>query len=221
MLTIWIQGRLINHIHIFESVISISCTPFQLISLFERVSQFFFSWLKSKNESTIAHLFFWGSLRGREPIKKHLGWKQCIAGELSAYSTPLGWQKSLCVPRGMVPWYYFLYLWWIYKPNFSLLCVFFLEIPITTTWTLQDNFDKHYTTSQSISDYFSGLKDENETAVVTSSEYVPSLDKLICGCEDGTIFITQALNAAKAGLLEGGSLLKGLEFNLTLLIQFA
>ncbi|KAB0342383.1 hypothetical protein FD754_019309 [Muntiacus muntjak] len=83
------------------------------------------------------------------------------------------------------------------------------EIPITTTWTLQDNFDKHYTTSQSISDYFSGLKDENDTAVVTSSEYVPSLDKLICGCEDGTIFITQALNAAKAGLLEGGSLLKG------------
>lgn len=51
-----------------------------------------------------------------------------------------------------------------------------------------------------------------ETAVVTSSEYVPSLDKLICGCEDGTIFITQALSAAKAGLLEGGSLLKGLEF---------
>ncbi|KAB0400906.1 hypothetical protein E2I00_013115, partial [Balaenoptera physalus] len=83
------------------------------------------------------------------------------------------------------------------------------EIPITTTWTLQDNFDKHHTMSQSIIDYFSGFRDENGIAVVTSSEYVPSLDKLICGCEDGTIFITQALNAAKAGLLEGGSLLKG------------
>ncbi|XP_058397593.1 WD repeat-containing protein 72 isoform X4 [Diceros bicornis minor] len=82
------------------------------------------------------------------------------------------------------------------------------EIPITTTWTLQDNFDKHHTMSQSIIDHFSGFKDETGTAVVTSSEYVPSLDKLICGCEDGTIFITQALNAAKAGLLEGGSLLK-------------
>ncbi|XP_037358407.1 WD repeat-containing protein 72 isoform X1 [Talpa occidentalis] len=82
------------------------------------------------------------------------------------------------------------------------------EIPITTTWTLQDNFDKHHTVSQSIIDHFSGLKDGAETAVVTSSEYVPSLDKLICGCEDGTIFIMQALNAAKAGLLEGGSLLK-------------
>uniref|UniRef100_A0A8C9DYD8 WD repeat domain 72 n=1 Tax=Phocoena sinus TaxID=42100 RepID=A0A8C9DYD8_PHOSS len=82
------------------------------------------------------------------------------------------------------------------------------EIPITTTWTLQDNFDKHHTMSQSIIDYFSGFRDENGIVVVTSSEYVPSLDKLICGCEDGTIFITQALNAAKAGLLEGGSLLK-------------
>ncbi|XP_053451460.1 WD repeat-containing protein 72 [Nycticebus coucang] len=82
------------------------------------------------------------------------------------------------------------------------------EIPITTTWTLQDNFDKHQTTSQSIIDHFSGLRDGAGTAVVTSSEYVPSLDKLICGCEDGTIIITQALNAVKAGLLEGDSLLK-------------
>ncbi|XP_037689850.1 WD repeat-containing protein 72 [Choloepus didactylus] len=82
------------------------------------------------------------------------------------------------------------------------------EIPITTTWTLQDNFDKHDTVSQSIIDHLSECKDGAGTAVVTSSEYVPSLDKLICGCEDGRIFITQALNAAKAGLLEGGSLLK-------------
>ncbi|XP_012584023.1 PREDICTED: WD repeat-containing protein 72 [Condylura cristata] len=82
------------------------------------------------------------------------------------------------------------------------------EIPITTTWTLQDNFDTHHSVSQSIIDHFSRLKDGAETAVVTSSEYVPSLDKLICGCEDGTIFIVQALNAAKAGLLEGGALLK-------------
>ncbi|KAM9200945.1 WD repeat-containing protein 72 isoform 2-T2 [Dugong dugon] len=82
------------------------------------------------------------------------------------------------------------------------------EIPISTTWTLQDNFDTHYTMSQSIVDHLSGFKDGAGTAIVTSSEYVPSLDKLICGCEDGRIFITQALTAAKAGLLEGGSLLK-------------
>ncbi|KAM4829229.1 WD repeat-containing protein 72 isoform 1-T1 [Thomomys bottae] len=82
------------------------------------------------------------------------------------------------------------------------------EIPITTTWTLQDNFDKHQTVSQSILDHFSGFKDEAGSVVVTSSEYIPSLDKLICGCDNGTIFITQALNAAKSGLLEGCSLLK-------------
>ncbi|XP_023111102.2 WD repeat-containing protein 72 isoform X2 [Felis catus] len=76
------------------------------------------------------------------------------------------------------------------------------EIPITATWTLQDNFDKHHT--MSIIDHVPGAG----TVIVTSSEYVSSLDKLICGCEDGTILITQALNAAKAGLLEGGSLLK-------------
>lgn len=91
-----------------------------------------------------------------------------------------------------------------------LLCVCFLEIPVTATWTLQDNFDKHHTVPQSIVDHFSDFKDGIGTAVVTSSEYVPNLDKLICGCEDGTIFITHALNAAKAGLLEGASLLKGL-----------
>ncbi|KAL1782471.1 WD repeat-containing protein 72 isoform X1 [Sigmodon hispidus] len=83
------------------------------------------------------------------------------------------------------------------------------EIPITTTWTLQDNFDKHQMVSQSITDHFSGSRDEvGMTATITSSEYIPNLDKLICGCEDGTIFITKALNAAKAGLLGADSLLK-------------
>lgn len=91
----------------------------------------------------------------------------------------------------------------------SFFLFFLLEITITTTWTLQDNFDKHHTMSQSIIDHLYGSEDGAGAAVVTSSEYVPSLDKLICGYEDGTIFITQALNAAKAGLLEGGSLLKG------------
>lgn len=82
------------------------------------------------------------------------------------------------------------------------------EIPMTTTWTLQDNFDKHQTVSQSIADHCSGPRDEMGTATITSSEYIPNLDKLVCGCEDGTIFITKALNAAKAGLLEGDSLWK-------------
>ncbi|XP_060034221.1 WD repeat-containing protein 72 isoform X2 [Erinaceus europaeus] len=82
------------------------------------------------------------------------------------------------------------------------------EIPITTSWTLQDSFDQHHMLSQNTTSCFSGFQDEMETVVITSSEYVPTLDKLICGCEDGTIFIIQALNAAKVGLLEGSSSLK-------------
>lgn len=113
--------------------------------------------------------------------------------------------KGLCLDNDNIFHIYDDYI----NQIFSFLCVFLLEIPITTTWTLQDNFDKHHIMSQNIVDYFNGFKDGARTAVVTSSEYVPSLDKLVCGCEDGTIFITQALNAAKAGLLEGGSLSKG------------
>ncbi|XP_010607358.1 WD repeat-containing protein 72 isoform X3 [Fukomys damarensis] len=79
------------------------------------------------------------------------------------------------------------------------------EIPITTTWALQDNFDRHQTLSQSILDRFSGSGDEAGAPAVTTSEYVPSLDRLICGCEDGAIFVTQALNVARAGLLHSGS----------------
>ncbi|XP_005376683.1 PREDICTED: WD repeat-containing protein 72 isoform X1 [Chinchilla lanigera] len=82
------------------------------------------------------------------------------------------------------------------------------EIPITTTWTLQDNFDRHQTVSQSILEHFSGFGGEAGAEAITASEYVPSLDKLICGCEDGTILITQALNAAQAGLLDVGSVPK-------------
>ncbi|KAM6201075.1 WD repeat-containing protein 72 [Rhynchocyon petersi] len=78
------------------------------------------------------------------------------------------------------------------------------EIPISTSWTLQDNFDRHHAMSQSILDHLAGTG----STIVTSSEYVPSLDKLICGCDDGRIVITQALSAARAGLLEGASLLK-------------
>ncbi|XP_027696635.1 WD repeat-containing protein 72 isoform X1 [Vombatus ursinus] len=82
------------------------------------------------------------------------------------------------------------------------------EIPITTTYTLQDNFDKHHTMSPSIIDGFCALEDGAGSPAVTSSMYIPNFDKLICGCEDGRIFITLALNAAKAGLLEDNALFK-------------
>ncbi|XP_007480041.2 WD repeat-containing protein 72 isoform X2 [Monodelphis domestica] len=82
------------------------------------------------------------------------------------------------------------------------------EIPITTTYTLQDNFEKYHTISPSIIDGFCAFEDGAGSPAVTSSMFIPDFDKLICGCEDGRIFITLALNAAKAGLLEDNALFR-------------
>uniref|UniRef100_A0A8C3SU68 WD repeat domain 72 n=1 Tax=Chelydra serpentina TaxID=8475 RepID=A0A8C3SU68_CHESE len=82
------------------------------------------------------------------------------------------------------------------------------EIPIAAAWTLQDDFDKHRAMSEGIIDHLCASKDGTESAAVTSSVYVPNLDKLVCGCEDGKIFVTLALHAAKARILEDISLLK-------------
>ncbi|XP_025052874.1 WD repeat-containing protein 72 isoform X1 [Alligator sinensis] len=82
------------------------------------------------------------------------------------------------------------------------------EIPVAAAWTLQDSFDKHQSMSEGIIDHLCASKDGTESAAVISSVYIPNLDKLVCGCEDGKIFITLALHAAKARLLENISLLK-------------
>ncbi|KYO21230.1 WD repeat-containing protein 7 isoform C [Alligator mississippiensis] len=82
------------------------------------------------------------------------------------------------------------------------------EIPVAAAWTLQDSFDKHQSMSEGIIDHLCASKDGTGSAAVISSVYIPNLDKLVCGCEDGKIFITLALHAAKARLLENISLLK-------------
>ncbi|XP_038003151.1 WD repeat-containing protein 72 isoform X3 [Motacilla alba alba] len=82
------------------------------------------------------------------------------------------------------------------------------EIPITTMWTLQDNFDKHHSMSEGIIDQLCGCEDGFESAVVSSSVYIPGLDKLVCGCENGKIFVTLGLETARARLLENISFLK-------------
>ncbi|KAM9223944.1 WD repeat-containing protein 72 [Leptosomus discolor] len=82
------------------------------------------------------------------------------------------------------------------------------EIPITATWTLQDNFDKHNSVSEGIIDHLYASKDGIESRVVSSSVYVPSLDQLVCGCENGKIFVTLGLKTARARLLENIPLLK-------------
>ncbi|KAM7010467.1 WD repeat-containing protein 72 [Passerculus sandwichensis] len=82
------------------------------------------------------------------------------------------------------------------------------EIPITTMWTLQDNFDKHHSMSEGIIDELCGSEDGFGSAVVSSSVYIPGLDKLVCGCENGKIFVTLGLETARARLLENISFLK-------------
>lgn len=84
-----------------------------------------------------------------------------------------------------------------------------LEIPITAMWTLQDNFDKHHSMSEGIIDQLCGSEDGFGSAVVSSSVYIPGLDKLVCGCENGKIFVTLGLKTARARLLENISFLKG------------
>ncbi|XP_062440016.1 WD repeat-containing protein 72 [Rhea pennata] len=82
------------------------------------------------------------------------------------------------------------------------------ELPITATWTLQDNFDKHHPVSEGLIDHLCASEDGNESVLISSSVYIPSLDKLVCGCENGKIFVTLALKTARARLLENISLLK-------------
>ncbi|XP_027323012.1 WD repeat-containing protein 72 isoform X2 [Anas platyrhynchos] len=79
------------------------------------------------------------------------------------------------------------------------------EIPIAAIWSLQDNFDKNLSMSEGIIDHLCASKYGIESAVVTSSVYIPSLDKLVCGCENGKIFVTLGLKTARARLLENVS----------------
>ncbi|XP_055649741.1 WD repeat-containing protein 72 [Falco peregrinus] len=82
------------------------------------------------------------------------------------------------------------------------------EIPITATWSIQDNFDKHRSMSEGIIDHLCASKDGIKSAVVSSSVYIPSLDKLVCGCENGRIFVTVGLKTARARLLGNISFVK-------------
>ncbi|XP_075431833.1 WD repeat-containing protein 72 isoform X1 [Ascaphus truei] len=84
-----------------------------------------------------------------------------------------------------------------------------LEIEIEATLTLQEIFDGHRSMSEGIIDHLCVPEEGTTYAAVTSSIYIPSLDKLVCGCEDGKIVITLALHAARARLLEDHPLLKG------------
>ncbi|XP_068131576.1 WD repeat-containing protein 72 isoform X2 [Hyperolius riggenbachi] len=84
-----------------------------------------------------------------------------------------------------------------------------LEIPLEVTITLQKMFDMHKPMCEGIIDYLCSPNEEVAFAAITASLYVPSLDKLVCGCEDGNIVITFALHAARARLLEDHAFPRG------------
>ncbi|XP_072004293.1 WD repeat-containing protein 72 isoform X3 [Engystomops pustulosus] len=84
-----------------------------------------------------------------------------------------------------------------------------LEIPLKVNVTLQEMFDRHKSMSEGIIDHLCTPDDGVAFATVTASLYIPSLDKLVCGCEDGSIVITFALHAARARLLQDHPLLRG------------
>ncbi|XP_040198647.1 WD repeat-containing protein 72 isoform X1 [Rana temporaria] len=84
-----------------------------------------------------------------------------------------------------------------------------LEIPLKVTITLQEMFDRHKSMSEGIIDHLCAPSEGVTLASVTASLYISSLDKLVCGCEDGNIVITFALHAARARLLRDHPLLRG------------
>ncbi|XP_069838738.1 WD repeat-containing protein 72 [Dendropsophus ebraccatus] len=84
-----------------------------------------------------------------------------------------------------------------------------LEIPLKVNVTLQEMFDRHKSMSEGIIDHLCSPSEGVAFAAVTASLYIASLDKLVCGCEDGNIVITFALHAARTRLLQDQPLLRG------------
>uniref|UniRef100_A0ABM5EXE3 WD repeat-containing protein 72 isoform X1 n=1 Tax=Pogona vitticeps TaxID=103695 RepID=A0ABM5EXE3_9SAUR len=84
------------------------------------------------------------------------------------------------------------------------------EIPIAASCTLQDCFDEHSPMAIDMVDHLCGGDGppRKATTATTSSVYIPSLNKLVCGCADGRIFVVPALTAAKVWLMDDPSLLK-------------
>ncbi|XP_041030846.1 WD repeat-containing protein 72-like [Carcharodon carcharias] len=82
------------------------------------------------------------------------------------------------------------------------------EIQIAATLSLQGAFEQHKTMTEEITDQLGVLPNGIQTGLITASVYIPNLDNLVCGCENGRIIITLGLHAARAQLLVEHSLLK-------------
>ncbi|XP_042332002.1 WD repeat-containing protein 72 isoform X3 [Sceloporus undulatus] len=81
------------------------------------------------------------------------------------------------------------------------------EIPRVASSTLQESFDAHHLLmAEGFWGRLWGKADTTPTTTFTL--YIPSLDMLVCGCEDGRIVVLPALAAAKVCLLEDPSFRK-------------
>ncbi|XP_053128749.1 WD repeat-containing protein 72 isoform X2 [Hemicordylus capensis] len=79
------------------------------------------------------------------------------------------------------------------------------EIPTAASSTLQDHFGAHSSLAPSLLGPLWGADVGDGSATIWSSVYIPSCDRLVCGCEDGQILVVLVLPTAKARLLAGGS----------------
>ncbi|XP_054859009.1 WD repeat-containing protein 72 [Eublepharis macularius] len=136
-------------------------------------------------------------------------------------STAVGCNKSFSYVMGFMnerkePFYKILYsgdasgritVWHIPDVPVSTLDGSPKEIPIAASWTLQDHFDAHGSVAEGILGHLC-VAGQGGSCALSISIYIPSLDKLVCGCEDGRVFIVPALQALKTRLLEDTSLLK-------------
>ncbi|XP_051896243.1 WD repeat-containing protein 72-like [Pristis pectinata] len=75
------------------------------------------------------------------------------------------------------------------------------EIKMVGTLSLQGAFEQHKTTTEEITDQLGVHVNGIQAGLITASVYIPNLEKLVCGCENGRIIITLGLHAARAQLL--------------------
>ncbi|XP_059808731.1 WD repeat-containing protein 72-like isoform X5 [Hypanus sabinus] len=75
------------------------------------------------------------------------------------------------------------------------------EIKMTATLSLQGAFEKHKILTEEITDQLDVHVNGFQTGLITASVYIPNLENLVCGCENGRIIITLGLHAARAQLL--------------------
>ncbi|CAL9683307.1 unnamed protein product [Knipowitschia caucasica] len=82
------------------------------------------------------------------------------------------------------------------------------ELPISTTLSLQESFDRLLPVSSGIIDQLSTLPGKDQPIKVTASVYIPAQGRLVCGREDGSIILVPATQTAIVQLLQGEHMLR-------------